>query len=194
MPAPRSPKLSSPDPRRPGNAVGHRGVVVYLDVPSGSGFPDTTELVDLADTLHELAQDLVPGATTRTEVTLTTRPGPPATDAGIVVDLAEWRVEAGGEDIPLARVEIELLGRLAARPGEPISAERLSATVRHGRPDTTGENSIDVSIRRVRRRLGPHGLVVTGAPGSGYRLESSVTLRRATGHTPPRPGGPGASR
>lgn len=151
MPASPSPKRSSPDPPRPGNTVGHRGVVVYLDVPSGSGYPDTTELVDLADTLHELAQDLVPGATTRTEVTLTTP------------------------------------------PGEAISAERLSATVWHGRADTPGENSIDVSIRRVRRRLGPHGLVLTGAPGAGYRLESSVTLRRATGHAPPRPRGPGAS-
>lgn len=52
-----------------------RGVAVYVEVPDGDGFPDSTELLDLAGALYELAQDLVPGATTRTEVRLTDAPG-----------------------------------------------------------------------------------------------------------------------
>lgn len=48
-----------------------RGVAVYVEVPDGDGFPDSAELLDLAGALYELAQDLVPGATTRTEVRLT---------------------------------------------------------------------------------------------------------------------------
>ncbi|MBX9243309.1 hypothetical protein ICW40_00605 [Actinotalea ferrariae] len=47
-----------------------RGVAVYVEVPTGDGFPDSGELLDLAGALYELAQDLVPGATTRTEVRL----------------------------------------------------------------------------------------------------------------------------
>ena len=47
-----------------------RGVTVVLDVPSGDGYPDDVELLALADVLLELARDLVPGAATRTQVTL----------------------------------------------------------------------------------------------------------------------------
>lgn len=54
----------------PGPDVRGRGVAVYLDVPDGSGFPDAAGLLELAGALHELAQELVPGAATRTEVTL----------------------------------------------------------------------------------------------------------------------------
>lgn len=52
-----------------------RGVAVFVEVPSGEGYPDSGELLDLAGTLYELAQELVPGATTRTEVRLTDEPG-----------------------------------------------------------------------------------------------------------------------
>lgn len=47
-----------------------RGVAVFVEVPDGEGFPDAGELLDLAGALYEIAQDLVPGATTRTEVRL----------------------------------------------------------------------------------------------------------------------------
>ena len=63
-----------PAPQRP---AGGRGVAVFVDLPTGAGAPTAAELVELADTLRELAQDLVPGAPTRTEVTLVDPP--PAT-------------------------------------------------------------------------------------------------------------------
>ncbi len=67
-----------PDPGTPHS----RGVSVFVEVPEGEGYPDSAELLDLAGALYELAQDLVPGATTHTEVRLTdghpatTEPGP----------------------------------------------------------------------------------------------------------------------
>lgn len=70
---------------------GRRGVVVHLDIPEGPDAPDATELVDLAEALHELARDLIPSAVTRTEVTL---PGPAqagGTPRAQVVDLSQWR-------------------------------------------------------------------------------------------------------
>lgn len=55
-------------------ARGPRGVTVHVDVPGGSGFPDTAELMALAETLHSLALDLLPGAAAHTEVTFAGAP------------------------------------------------------------------------------------------------------------------------
>ena len=66
-----SPRTHERPHRTMPDAVRTRGVAVYVEVPDGEGFPDSGELLDLAGTLYELAQELVPGATTRTEVRLT---------------------------------------------------------------------------------------------------------------------------
>lgn len=76
----RRPYLVPPDldrvaPRSPTA----RGVAVFLDVPAGDGYLGDTELLGLAETLHELARELVPGATTHTEVTLAKAPAPAPT-------------------------------------------------------------------------------------------------------------------
>lgn len=65
-------RTSLPRARRPLPDPPHaRGVALFVEVPEGEGYPDSAELLDLAGALYELAQDLVPGATTRTEVRLT---------------------------------------------------------------------------------------------------------------------------
>lgn len=183
----------SPSPPQPADDGHTRGVVVSLRVPSGAGFPDSAELLDLADTLQELARDLMPGASAHTEVTLTAPPTPRPPAEGIVVDLAEQQVEVDGERVRLARAEVALLGHLALNDGRAVSAARLSTTVWHGRSDLGGRQAVEVSVRRVRRRLGPHGLVVASVPGPGYRLESPVTVLRAGRRVPSAPPEPGGS-
>lgn len=74
------------------SAAGNRAVVVRLHVPSGDGFPDTPELVGLAETLHELARDLVPGASSSAEVEVEPGGEDPARP-GTVYDLDELRAE-----------------------------------------------------------------------------------------------------
>lgn len=74
-PFPDPPDLDRVAPRSPTA----RGVAVFLDVPAGDGYLGDTELLGLAETLHELARELVPGATTHTEVTLAKAPAPAPT-------------------------------------------------------------------------------------------------------------------
>lgn len=59
-------------PAHPVPGTARRGLSVVLEVPSDG--PGTAELLSLAGTLHELALDLVPGATARTEVHLLPAP------------------------------------------------------------------------------------------------------------------------
>lgn len=65
-------------PAHPEPGTVRRGLSVVLEVPTDG--PGTAELLSLAGTLHELALDLVPGATARTEVHLLPAPG--TTDRG----------------------------------------------------------------------------------------------------------------
>lgn len=115
-------------------AAGNRAVVVRLHVPSGAGFPDTPELVDLAETLHELARDLVPGATSSAEVEIE-----PATDEsdrpGTVLDLDELRSQRRAERAAARRAAAE---RSAGR-GNGRGAGRSSGAVT-GRPRTEGRS------------------------------------------------------
>lgn len=53
-------------PSRPAPRPSARGVTVVLDLPDASA----GDLFDVADTLHSLALDLVPGASAHTEVHL----------------------------------------------------------------------------------------------------------------------------
>lgn len=78
-PAPSTPSRRFPvAPPHPEPGTGPRGLSVVLEVPADG--PGTAELLHLAGALHELALDLVPGATARTEVHLL--PAPVATEAG----------------------------------------------------------------------------------------------------------------
>lgn len=60
-------------PSRPVPRPSARGVTVVLDLPDAS----PGDLFDVADTLHSLALDLVPGASAHTEVHLGDRDAAP---------------------------------------------------------------------------------------------------------------------
>ena len=64
-------------PSRPVPRPSARGVTVVLDLPDAS----SGDLFDVADTLHSLALDLVPGANAHTEVHLGD-PGDPGAPGG----------------------------------------------------------------------------------------------------------------
>ena len=87
---------------------------------------------------------------------------------------ADHSAAAGGRTLQLTRHEFDLLVTLARRPGAVIERSEL-ARVAWGRPLRDGDRSIDVYVRRLRRKL------AAAAPGwdfihthfaFGYRFEA----------------------
>ncbi len=73
--------------------------------------------------------------------------------------------------VSLPPVEARLTAALLDRLGTVVSREALA---RAGWPDgAPGRNALDVHVLRLRRRLGPVGLVIRTVRSRGYLLEAS---------------------
>jgi DNA-binding response OmpR family regulator len=69
------------------------------------------------------------------------------------IDLTQRRVELAGRDLELTRREFDLLAYLAARPGNVVTRRELINAVWH-QPHVTGDQTIDVHVSWLRRKLG----------------------------------------
>jgi DNA-binding response OmpR family regulator len=90
------------------------------------------------------------------------------------IDVGELQVKVtGGVTRQLTRTEMKLLLQLAQRPGQALSRDELMNTVW----DDSGEsNTVDVYIRRLRRKLEPDPAkpaIIQSIRGVGYRLADS---------------------
>ena len=89
-------------------------------------------------------------------------------------ELDEDGVLRRGRDwVSLPPVEARLTSALLDRLGAVVSREALA---RAGWPDgAPGRNALDVHVLRLRRRLGPIGLVIRTVRSRGYLLELSTS-------------------
>ena len=90
------------------------------------------------------------------------------------IDVGELQVKViGGAIKQLTRTEMKLLLQLAERPGQVLSRDELMNNVW----DDSGEsNTVDVYIRRLRRKLEPdpaRPAIIQSIRGVGYRLADS---------------------
>jgi two-component system, OmpR family, response regulator len=85
----------------------------------------------------------------------------------LVLDLALRQARVGDVVADLSDREFRLLHFLLAHVGEVVSRERLLSEV-WGYDFDPGSNVVDVSIRRLRRRLGPEAPIET-VRNAGYR-------------------------
>lgn len=77
-------------------------------------------------------------------------------------------VTAAGETVQLSDRERDVLAALARRPGAVVSkADLLAAVWPDGEAD---EHAVEVTVGRLRRRLGPHGHLLQTVFRRGYRL------------------------
>jgi DNA-binding response OmpR family regulator len=87
------------------------------------------------------------------------------------LDLARRQVRVGGEVTDLSDREFRLLRELALHAGEVISRERLLAQV-WGYHFDPRSNVVEVSMRRLRKKLGDHAAIET-VRHAGYRLTTA---------------------
>jgi two-component system copper resistance phosphate regulon response regulator CusR len=88
----------------------------------------------------------------------------------LVLDLARHAACVDGEAADLTAREFALLYHLALHAGEVISRERILSEV-WGYHFDPCSNVVDVCVRRLRKKLGPHAPIET-VRNAGYRLSA----------------------
>lgn len=95
-------------------------------------------------------------------------PSVPPAPVEVTIDAARHTVRCNGEQIMLPRKEFALLELLAQHPGELLAREEIYARI-WGREVVVGDRTIDVHIRRLRRKIGEHR--IRTVKGVGYVYE-----------------------
>ncbi len=80
-----------------------------------------------------------------------------------------------GVPVKLTRLEFDLLLFLCERPGQVIGRLELLRSV--WKIDYVSTRTVDVHVRRLRRKLGPALDLITTVRGVGYRLDNSREVR-----------------
>ncbi|HEY7628156.1 MAG TPA: response regulator transcription factor [Ilumatobacteraceae bacterium] len=88
---------------------------------------------------------------------------------GIRVDTDDRSVDTGNGPIRLTNREYRLLRHLKDRPGKAVSRQELLADV-WGMWFDPGTNVVEVTIGRIRHKLGPE--IIETVRGVGYRISS----------------------
>ncbi len=88
----------------------------------------------------------------------------------LAVNLARFSASVSGEAVDLTRRELELLIYFLQHPGELLTRERLLKEV-WGLQHPGDGRTVDVHMRRLRRKLGEAAAPLTTVIGAGYRLD-----------------------
>ena len=95
--------------------------------------------------------------------------GETVTARGLVVDRARHTASVDGEELSLTPTEFRLLWTLMRQPGRPFSRHELMDASR-GEDANALERTIDVHVRSLRQKLGPHAEMLETVRGIGYRF------------------------
>ena len=96
----------------------------------------------------------------------------------VTVDRRKHQALAHGKPLPLTRSEFRLLDTLIRQPGRVFDrSELIDAAL--GEDTMVMERTIDVHIRALRRKLGPHADVVETVRGVGYRFRDTEPVEAA---------------
>ena len=87
------------------------------------------------------------------------------------IDRESYQVERDGIEISLPRKEFEILYLLATKPGKVFKREEIFDKV-WGDDVIVGGRTIDVHVRKLRRKLGRDYIVTV--KGVGYKFNSSI--------------------
>jgi DNA-binding response OmpR family regulator len=176
-------------PAQRATAGDRSGVVVRLELPDAprraaqrpdparASATDTLDTGRLARAVADLIGAIDPSlADARVEVQVNrTRPNLQAAEPSLPaaepdLDLAGRTLSVAGHVVTLTRREFDLLAYLQERRGVALSRRELMNAVWHT-SYLVGDRTIDVHVRRLRVKLGPHADRLRTLRGYGYRLD-----------------------
>jgi len=175
----------------------HAGFVLYVglrddpdDGPTGA-----RELAEVAETVRDLARELLPTAETFTALSLVPqRAGPDdvrtlrdrlshlhplehdalaGTTSGVRIDLEAHQVHVDGLPVRLTAKEFALLAHLVRAPHRVVGRAELLLAVWGGK-SRPGTRTIDVHVRRLREKV--TGSAVVTVRGIGYRFDPTPRI------------------
>ncbi len=85
------------------------------------------------------------------------------------INRTNFTVHRGSREIFFPRKEFEILALLAANPGKVFTREMLLNSI-WGKDVVVVDRTVDVHIRKIREKLGPHEDLIETIKGVGYRL------------------------
>jgi len=89
------------------------------------------------------------------------------------MDVGKYTVTVGGDAVELTSKEFELLKALIGAKGRVLSRDHLLGSVwGYERALEIESRTIDVHIRRLRKKLGPEGLRILTVKNVGYRFDT----------------------
>ncbi len=91
---------------------------------------------------------------------------------GVAIDAGKFQVRVDGEAVPITATEFRLLHYLARHPGRVFTRNQLLARV-IGDDAIVIDRNIDVHVRSLRKKLGPHHELIETQRGVGYRFKDS---------------------
>lgn len=159
-----------------------RGFVLSVSLTEEEARRAGTSLDKIAKALRYQLSAMLPAASTEftylvprpaqrgTRPRLTVAHRPPAED-GLVVDLRHEQARIDGADVRLSPREFQLLRVLIASAHCPLDRSGLFEAVWGSSATPGNQRIIDVTIRRLRSRLGSYGATIRTVRGLGYRFD-----------------------
>ncbi|MFE9693756.1 winged helix-turn-helix domain-containing protein [Micromonospora sp. NPDC005806] len=181
--APRPHRPGRPDRAGPGRPRTAPTLTITLDLGVGPLTPGLARLVDLLDELAASGEGVLrpeEHEVARAVIDLRRAAAPPApAGAADEPDTVRIRtgvrvVRQGGREIPLTRIEYDLLLFLAEHPRQVFTRLQLLANV-WGYEHAVAR-TVDVHVRRLRAKLGIGTPLVTTVYGVGYRLADEARI------------------
>lgn len=93
----------------------------------------------------------------------------PYRGGGLVMDFEGHTLKVAGNEVPLTRMEFALLGALIRGGGRVLTRDHLLEKIwGYDYPGDT--RTVDVHVRRLRKKMGPQGGQIETVIGVGYRF------------------------
>ena len=98
----------------------------------------------------------------------------PYRGGGLVMDFEGHTLKVAGNEVPLTKMEFALLGALIRGGGRVLTRDHLLEKIwGYDYPGDT--RTVDVHVRRLRKKMGPQGAQIETVIGVGYRFREGGT-------------------